>query len=356
MDNSFRLKRLPATNHPSLRAWNAADELMVEGLSNTEESIAIYNDSFGYLSAHLAGQNPYIITDFKSQETAIRENLEDNNVPLPANGFYTLTQMLPSNVDLALLKIPKSLGLFEQYLQHIHHHLSDNGKVVCGFMTKYFSRNLLEIASNYFEKVEQSKAKKKARLIFLSGKKEIEKKAQFERFQYHHLNLEQHVGVFSSGKVDKATNFLLQNLNIPENHNHVLDLACGNGIIGKWILDKTAVSEMHFLDDSFLAIDSAKRNVNHENAVFHHHFNLDNFEDETLDWIVTNPPFHFENTIDTSIPINLFKQSTKKLKRGGTLTIVSNSNLGYEAILKSLFNNMGIIASNANFKVYHCLL
>lgn len=354
MDSTFRLKRLPITNHPSLKAWSAADELMVERVGEEKKSIAIYNDSFGYLTTHLSTLDPYIITDLKSQETAIRENLEENNLELESNRFSLLTEELLSTVDMAVLKIPKSQSLFEKYLQHIHKHLSDNGEVICGFMTKYFSSGLLDIAKKYFENVEQSRAQKKARLILLRHKKAIEIKPQFEAFQYHHLNLKQHRGIFSSGKIDKATDFLLQNISIPENHNRVLDLACGNGIIGKWILDKMEISEMHFLDDSFLALDSARFNVEGDKINFHHQYNLSVFEDETLDWIVINPPFHFGNTIDTSIPINLFKEAYHKLVRGGILTIVANSNLGYESFLKHQFKSVEIQKSNRQFKIYKC--
>ncbi len=354
MDKSLNLKRVPQTNHPSLKAWSAADELMVQSNPTNEETIGIYNDAFGYLTCHLANQNPFIITDLKSQAAAIHQNATNNDITVAANQFYLITDELPKQLEKAYLKIPKSIALFETYLQHIHSHLSSNGQVICGFMTKYFNANLLEMATKYFENVEQSKAKKKARLLILSGKKNRDNQPSFEQFQYHHLKLEQHKGVFSAGKVDKATNYLLQNIKQPKKYACILDLACGNGIIGKWILDKIEIEELHFLDDSNLAITSAKRNVKNENTQFHHNFDLSDFKENSLDWIITNPPFHFENTIDTSIPINLFKEAKFKLKEGGTLTIVANSNLGYESFLKHHFSQVKIEASNHQFKIYTC--
>ncbi|MFT5823155.1 MAG: 23S rRNA (guanine1835-N2)-methyltransferase [Crocinitomix sp.] len=354
MNKTLNLKRIPATDHPSLKAWNAADELMVDGISTEEKTIGIYNDGFGYISCHLANQNPTIITDLKSQEVAIKTNAESNQVELDAANFFLLMDELPKQLEAAYLKIPKSIALFETYLQHIYANLQDDGKVICGFMTKYFNKNLLEVAGRYFENVEQSKAKKKARLIILSGKKEVATAVNIESFKYEHFDLEQYKGVFSSGKVDKATHYLLENLKIPENHARVLDMACGNGIIGKWILDKTAVDEMHFLDDSSLALESAKLNVDDTKAHFHHNYELNHFEENSLDWVVTNPPFHFENTIDISIPIKLCRAAKFSLKPGGILTIVANSNVGYEAFLKSHFSDVEIQISNHQFKVYNC--
>ncbi|NOQ70633.1 MAG: methyltransferase [Crocinitomix sp.] len=355
MNKVLKLKRIPATDHPSLRAWNAADELMVDEMPTKEKTLGIYNDGFGYISCQLANQNPIIITDLKSQEVAIKTNATANQIELDATHFFLLKDELPKQLGIAYLKIPKSLALFETYLQHIHANLLDDGKVICGFMTKYFNKNWLATAGKYFENVEQSKAKKKARLIILSGKKEVTPSNNIESFEYEHFNLEQHKGIFSAGKVDKATNYLLQNLKVPENHALVLDMACGNGIIGKWILDKTEVDEMHFLDDSNLALESAKLNVTDKKAQFHHNYELNHFEENSLDWVITNPPFHFENTIDISIPIKLCRAAKLRLKPGGVLTIVANSNVGYEAFLKSHFTKIEIQESNHQFKIYNCI-
>ncbi|MDG1914560.1 MAG: methyltransferase [Crocinitomix sp.] len=355
MDNDLQLNRIPATDHPSLKAWNAADELMADYSSTKEHSIGIYNDAFGYLSCRLAGANASIITDLKSQATAIQTNAESSQIDIKPEQFFLLKDTLPKSLEIAYLKIPKSIGLFETYLQHIHANTDVHGKVICGFMTKYFNKNWLALAGKYFEIVEQSKAKKKARLIILSGKKEITPSNNIEKFKYEHLNLEQHKGVFSAGKVDIATQYLLQNLEVPYQHNNVLDLACGNGIIGKWILDKTKVDVMHFLDDSHLALASAQLNVKDSNPQFHHNYELNDFEENSLDWVVTNPPFHFENTIDISIPINLCRAAKRCLKPGGVLTIVANSNVGYEAFLKRHFTNFEIQISNHQFKIYKCI-
>jgi 16S rRNA G1207 methylase RsmC len=355
MDKTLNLIRIPATDHPSLKAWNAADELMADYSSTKEQSLGIYNDAFGYLTCRMANKNMAIIYDLKSQATAIQTNAESNQVEIKPEQFFLLKDALPQSLETAFLKIPKSIGLMETYLEHIHANLNTDGKVICGFMTKYFNKNWLALAGKYFENVEQSKAKKKARLIILSGKKEIAPASKIESFKYEHFNLEQYKGVFSAGKVDIATHYLLQNLEIPEQHNKVLDLACGNGIIGKWILDKTKVDEMHFLDDSHLALASAQLNVKNSNALFHHNYELNNFEENSLDWVVTNPPFHFDNTIDTSIPINLCRAAKRCLKPGGVLTIVANSNVGYEAFLKRHFTNFEIQISNHQFKIYKCI-
>ena len=73
--------------------------------------------------------------------------------------------------NVAIVKIPKTIDLFELYLQHATLNLKQSSTVVCAFMTKHFTKAMIEVAERYFNRVEQSRAVKKARLIILSDKK-----------------------------------------------------------------------------------------------------------------------------------------------------------------------------------------
>ena len=354
MSENYNFIRLPKQHHHSLKAWNAADELLIKEIIGLEGPHLICNDAFGYLTCHVNGQKTMVVTDLKSQDEAIKINAKNNGVPLPESAFYKLTDLLPETANIALLKIPKSNSLFETYLQFIHQNLTDEGKVYCGFMTKYFSKGMLKSAEQYFSMITQTKAEKKARVLILSGKKEIDYTKTTEVFDYESQSIQQYKGVFSGGKIDDATDYLLKNISVPYVMETVLDLACGNGIIGNWVLNNTEAKSVHFLDDSFLALASAKLNVKSEKATYSQNYQLNELEDNSLDWIVSNPPFHFEHTIDISIPLDLFDQAYGKLKKGGTLTMVVNSNLGYESLLKKIYRSVKIVASNHQYKIYEC--
>ena len=140
--------------------------------------------------------------------------------------------MKTATLDYVLFKIPKSNEALELHLQHIHQSLKSDGQVICAFMTKYFNANMIEIAGKYFEEVTQSKAQKKARLMVLRNKKEVDAIAEnLNVISYKDQNIKQYPGVFSSEKIDYATAFLLYNLTIPTLTENVLDFACGNGIL-----------------------------------------------------------------------------------------------------------------------------
>ena len=164
------INRYPKTDNRSLRGWNAADEHIVAFLKEiniSSPSVAIYNDRFGFLSCHLSIYTPNIILTHKSQEKSIRLNLSANHIDYSRDQFGFPLSPLFSTVDMGLIKIPKSLELFRLFLYHITQFLSDNGMVICSFMTRHFSPQLLTIAGEFFYEVEQSKAWKKSRLLIL---------------------------------------------------------------------------------------------------------------------------------------------------------------------------------------------
>lgn len=355
-DKKYNIERHDLSEDKSLKAWSAADEYLLQtfdSLENKPNHVGIYNDRFGFLSFHLNSSSPTVILTNKSQEKAINANLDANNIPLP--NFANPLSLLENKMDFVLLKTPKSLGLFQLFLEQITQNSSDDVKVVCAFMTRYFSPNLLEIGAEYFEVVEQSKALKKARLLILSKKKEAIKKENITSINYNSQEYKQYLGVFSADHIDYATQFFLDHLEFKSTDQCVLDLASGNGIIGNEIFKKLPNAEIHLMDDSFLAVSSAELNIQGENI--HHHLNndLSIFENNTFDLIATNPPFHFEYEINIKVPLELFKGCFRCLKIGGSLQIVANKHLNYKVHLEPIFRSVQVIAEDKKFIVYKCI-
>ncbi|MBD81180.1 MAG: hypothetical protein CL840_19840 [Crocinitomicaceae bacterium] len=352
----YNIKRYDLSEDKSLQAWSAADEYLLEAFNDMENkpnNLVIYHDRFGFLGSHLHQEGPTLIVTNKSQEKAINSNLKANYLgPLK---FANPISSLENQVDVALLKTPKSLGLFQLYLEQIVQYSSDEVTVVCAFMTRHFSSNILEIANQYFEGVEQSKAVKKARLLVLTKKKKAVQQKLIHSITYNQMEYQQYLGVFSEGHIDYATQFFLENIELEEKDQNILDLASGNGIIGNEILKQQPDVEIHLMDDSFLAVESAKLNVKGENV--HHHFNneLSIFADETFDLIVSNPPFHFEHEINIQVPLELFKGCCRCLKAGGKFQVVASRHLNFKTHLQRLFPQVEIIAEDKKFVIYRCM-
>ncbi len=353
--SELTINRVPESTNNSLRAWSAADELLVSFLEEKNpESVIIYNDAFGYLAAHSAPRTIYFASDLKSQVKATLENFETNKLGEDCLHPNSLLKKADKKGKLGLMKIPKSLELFEMFLHHSAQNIYKTGVLACGFMTRNFTKQLLEIAGEYFEEVEQSLSKKKARLLILSKPKNVEKKKFLNTISFENEEIKQYFGVFSSNHIDYATQFLIENFEPPEEVNSVLDLACGNGILAKEVQKQFPEAEFHLVDDSQLAIESAKLNIKGNKVQFYHNNNLEDIASNSMDYIVCNPPFHVEYEIDISLPLRLFRAAEKKLTREGKFQVVANTHLNYKPHLEKIFKMVKVVYDNDKFIVYSC--
>lgn len=354
-NRKYDINRHDHSQDRSLRAWSAADEYLLKKwgeLEQRSDRVYLYNDRFGYLSCHLSDFSPTVVLTQKSQENAIRLNLEANGIPLVS--FSHPLASFEEKVEVALLKMPKSFELFRLFLDQIIRNSSDNVRVVCAFMTRHFGAKMLEIAGEYFEEVEQSRAQKKARLLLLSKKKQVGDVELIDKLIYQEQEYRQYSGVFSGNHIDYATQFLLENIQLEPSVKRALDLGAGNAVIAKEINGKQSQIEFHLVDDSYLAVESAKLNFEGENIRHHWDCNLDKFDADYFDLIVSNPPFHFEYEVNIQIPIRLFQSCFRCLKEDGSFQLVANQHLNYKTHLEKIFPLVEVLAENSKFVVYRC--
>lgn len=364
---SWHFKRYPETTNRSLRSWSAADELLLghfeafrqqPGFSASSVKPVLYHDRFGFLSTVLQSWEPLCVVNYSSQDKAMRLNLTQNNLPVKDSRWINPLHIADETPTLALMKVPKSMELFELYLRHAWLQSKGNPdfQVFAGFMTRHFTKQMLVISARYFEQAEQSLAIKKARVLKLKGPKpadsgqsddagmealtkEISWKLPAHLVQDEaSIPLKQYYGVFSADAVDEATDLLIAHLDLKESDRTLLDLACGNGVIARAVsLHSTGDRELHALDDDFLACASARLNLG-ETAMVHHYDGLDMFPSDFFDVIFTNPPAHLEHENNIEVSLSLFKQASKKLKPGGTLWVVAGKHLNYGTHLQQWFS------------------
>ena len=353
-NKEFSLERYPKTSNISLLPFSNAELLVLNHLENSDARIFhLFNDRFGVWNCALHDQEVATIWNYASQRKAITQNLERNGFSVENGDFKTPLEKLDA-VELALIKVPKSLELFELYLDQIHRSSNQNTEVVCGFMTKYFNKSLLSIASYYFEDVSQSLAWKKARLLILKKpKQDIQRKELINTISWREGTLQQHYGVFSSGKVDIGTQYLLEDLEIGKNETEVLDLASGNGVIALELSRLNPNANLTLLDDSILAVESSKLNL--KNARFVCDDDLAQFDSNSFDLVISNPPFHFEHENNIEVSLGLFKEVSRCLKKEGRFLLVANRHLNYTTHLSKRFRQVNQLRSNDKFEVLECM-
>ena len=355
----MKIIRYPNTTDRSLKPWSSADELLLEQVLDQnlpEKKIITYNDRFGYLNCQLKKSDVLSVISYKSQEKSHKINRENNGLIFDDSRFVNPLSSIDEKFDIVLMKIPKSVNLFELYLAQIVTCIKDDTVVYCSFMTRHFTKQLLAISNKYFEVVEQSLAKKKARLLILKKKKEVKVNELINKVILSNGGiLKQYYGVFSAKEIDQATQFFINNLHVEKNTNQVLDLAAGNGVLGYTIQKQLPNCKIHLIDDFYLAVKSAKLNLKGDNVYFHYNDTLKEIEENSIDLVVCNPPFHFEYETNIEVSLRLFKEVSYCLKQGGKFQMVANRHINYGPHLERVFNSVIRVMHNDKFEIYNCI-
>ena len=352
------LQRYPPSSDRSLRVFSAADRLLIEwavassGSATKATPLTVVHDRFGAVALSVGGAVD-VVGSYHSQEEALRRNASGH---LPA--IYPLTAAPPA-VSRAVVRIPKSIALWEYYLAYLAGGASATTTVAAGFMTRHFTPQWLAVAGRYATEVTQSRARQKGRLLLLSGFKESVPTVPLQHLDYGGRTYRQYAGVFSGKHIDHATQFLLaawssqpqlRDLPAPA---RILDIACGNGVIGDQLLLRYPEARLTALDDFSLAVASARLNLPPARSEVMYAHTLRAVPDASQDLVVINPPFHFgyENNIEVSL--GLFAQVPRVLTKEGSLVIVANCHLNYATHLHPRWQ-VSVVAESEKYIVYHC--
>lgn len=366
-DKNLFLERFPASQvNRSLQAWDAGDEYLVNyveqhQLIKAENKLLIMNDDFGALAVNYLEQHVFSVTDSYISELGLRNNFEQNNLDMANLTQLSSLDALPQDIDVILYKIPKNKTLLTEQLITVKNTYRDNVIFIAVDKAKNIQTATLKLFEKYLGTTKTSLAVKKARLVFSSinsnqsFNSEQTKTWPLEKTQ---IILKNKANVFAREKLDIGARFFIENLPEQLNDKQIIDLGCGNGVIGVSLLNSNANAKIHFFDESYMAVSSAKENVEHnfpdalENCQFSVNDCLTDVEPESVDLILCNPPFHQQNAVTDHIAWQMFKDSHRALKKGGELRIVGNRQLGYHIKLKRLFGNEKLIASNSKFVIH----
>lgn len=366
---SFELARYPRDKKDPLRAWDAADEYLLrqlheEGLPDKHQRLGILNDGFGALSLALAHQHPLSISDSWLSHQGTLANLKRNSLPADLVRLLSGLQPIPGPLDLVLIKVPKSLSLLEYQLHQLRPALQRDSIIMGAGMSRHIHNSTLQLFERIIGPTHTSLARKKARLIHcrqgVSTDPEMNpwpKQYQLENTEFSITN---HANVFSNSRLDIGSRFFLQHLPRLDAACSIIDLGCGNGVVGLMAAYINPQAELMFVDESYMAVASAKINFHAalgqtRKAEFIVNDGLDGVAAASADLILLNPPFHQQHAIGDATAWRMFRQSRHCLKSGGELRIIGNRHLGYQAKLKRIFGNCSLVASNSKFVICSAL-
>jgi 16S rRNA (guanine1207-N2)-methyltransferase/23S rRNA (guanine1835-N2)-methyltransferase len=372
LDRNLQLVRYPQDlQHPSWQAWDAADEYLIEYVEQNIQDfqsklISIYNDDFGALACWFADVKPIWISDSYVAKQSCLINLQQNEIQKESVTFYDSVTQVDSPVELVLLKIPKTTALLEQQLIDLQTRVSPSTKVIAAGKANLIQKSTLALFEKYLGVTTTSLAKKKARLIFCQPNGDKSHVSPYptvwftEKPNFKISNL---ANVFSRQQLDIGARFVLEHLSKLDNvgNKTVIDLGCGNGVLGLHILNQNKQAKVVFVDESYMAVASAKKNVleNLPGKELQSEFIVNNCLDDftikskfsDVDMVLCNPPFHQQNAITDHIAWQMFKDAKSVLQNGGQLFVVGNRHLDYPNKLKRLFGNATTVATNKKFSI-----
>ena len=367
-EGEFELRRYPPRRRELLRAWDAADEYLLQRLYESnlrQRQTLIVNDSFGALAVALQQLSPDSWSDSWLAHQALRENLKRNACDPDSVRILPSTQTPDKSPDLVLFKVPKSLALLEDQLIRLKPLLTQSSRVIVAGMVKTMPSSLWKMLESIIGPSETSRAQKKARLIEVSVDPQLHlpenpypRRWTLEGTAFEIINQS---NVFSRERLDIGTRFLLQHLPRTEGPREIIDLGCGNGILGLMAARQNPEASLSFIDESYMAIASARANFKQidptlQRAKFYLDDGLAEFQKHAADLILCNPPFHQSHAVGDAVALSMFRQSAIVLRDGGELWVVGNRHLDYHFKLRRWFSSVDVVTSNRKFVILRAVV
>ncbi|MDR3082526.1 MAG: methyltransferase [Streptomyces sp.] len=364
---AYTLTRFPEDPRDRLRAWDASDAYLLRHLAASgtplSGAVVILGDRWGALTTALAAHRPTQITDSFLAREATRANLERNGVAVDTVRLLTTQDAPPDRIDVLLVRVPKSLALLEDQLHRLAPGVHEGTVIVGTGMVKEIHTSTLKLFERILGPTRTSLAEQKSRLIFCSPDPGLDRGANPWPYRYQlpddigllsGRTVTNHAGVFCADRLDIGTRFFLQHLPRGRSAERIVDLGCGNGIVGLATALADPRAEVLFVDESYQAVASAEATYR-ENADGAAQFRvgdgLSGVPDESVDLVLNNPPFHSHQATTDATAWRMFTGARRALRPGGELWVIGNRHLGYHVKLRRLFGNSELVASDAKFVV-----
>lgn len=402
------LTRFPPDPRDQLRAWDAADAYLLRHLADTRAdtraapsapgsagsagsavspgaapagaapagpapagrpvdlsgAVVVVGDRWGALTTALAPYRPTQISDSSLAQESTRANLR-RNAPQDADGVTLLStrDAPPDRIDVLLIRVPKSLALLEDQLHRLAPALHEGTVVVGAGMTTEIHTSTLNLFERIVGPTRTSLAEKKARLIFCAPAQGHARTVSPWPISYalpegigsaSGRTVTNHAGIFCAERLDVGTRFLLQHLPVRQGPDRVIDLGCGNGVVGLAAALANPESSVLFADESHQAVASAEATFRANagpatKADFLVADALTGVPADSADLVLCNPPFHSHQATTDNTARRMFAAARTVLRPGGELWVVGNRHLGYHLRLRRLFGRCEIVASDPKF-------
>jgi 16S rRNA (guanine1207-N2)-methyltransferase len=159
-------------------------------------------------------------------------------------------------------------------------------------------------------------------------------------------------GVFSSDGPDRGS-MLLAGALPAKLSGKIADLGAGWGYLSAEILKRPGIKRLDLVEAEADALTCARANITDPRARFNW-ADATRFRPETLlDAVVMNPPFHTGRAADPALGAAFIRAARHMLAPDGSLWLVANRHLPYDAVLADCFLEVKDVAADGSFRVIH---
>jgi 23S rRNA (guanine1835-N2)-methyltransferase len=358
---AFSLRRRHHDPTGSLRAWDAADELLLDHLATVaidDTRWLVVNDGFGALAAAgvAAGRQVTSWSDSCVALGAAADNLARNGLDASRVELLPSTARPDGPIEVVVVKVPKALAHLEDQLRRLRPLLSATSTVVGAGMTRDVHRSTIDAFEHLVGPTPTSRARKKARLLLAQVDLDlVPPTSPFPITWWTPEGVEVTVlaNVFATDHLDHGTRLLLDHLPSPDPDATVVDLGCGNGVVAATMARRNQGIDLVCCDESYQAVEAARATVGRvtDRAAFHVTDVLDGIEDRTADVVLVNPPFHAGGARTTAVAQRMFAEAHRVLREGGELRVVANRHLDHHATIRRRFGSVTVVAADPRFSV-----
>lgn len=349
------LRRWPDVEGDGLRAWDAADELILEEAAARihDEPVVVIGDTHGALTlGALAAGAPHVRVhqDSLVGERALQANAGDDD----RFSNHALDEQLLEGARVVLLRLPRSLDALEDIARAIASWAHPEVVVIAGGRVKHMAVSMNEVLQRSFARLDVSLATRKSRLLIV---REPFEAAAPEPKREHHDELGLWVcaygGVFAGTSLDIGTRALLEAFDHLPPFETAIDLGSGSGILAATLAMRAPDSRVRAVDASAAAVESARATMaaNALPVEVIRDAGLSAQAAGSADLIVLNPPFHSGAAVTTGIAPQLFAEAARVLRPGGELWTVWNSSLAYRPVLTRLVGPTREVSRTRKFTV-----
>ncbi|HSN44657.1 MAG TPA: methyltransferase [Propionibacteriaceae bacterium] len=254
--------------------------------------------------------------------------------------------------DAVWMRLPKSLAALDEYAELTANNASPTVRLLAAGRMKDMTFSMNEVLAAHFGHISASRGRGKSRA--LRAWTPFQSETTWPRWKNHAdlgVELAAHGHTFAGTKIDPGTRLLLDHV-AEIGTGDIHDLGSGNGVIAVLLARrKGGASKVSASDVSASSVAATRASAKANSVTIDVAWadGLTHLADDSLDVLVTNPPFHTGIAKDSDPTLAMFEDASRVLRKGGELWCVYNSHLPWRGALNASVGPTRVVAQNPKY-------